>query len=410
VSSARFPGAGIYRTLAGLVLIGAFAAPLCAQTPDDPIEGAPLRLGPLGLSPLVALTDFGVDSNVFNEFDDAKRDFTFTVSPGLDAWLRAGRSRLHVAARGDLVYFHQYSSERSLDGSVASRLDVRSARVNPWFTAAAASGRQRLGYEIDLRFRRITRDVAAGVEARLAARTRVGVSVRHSAYSHQPDAVFLGSNLREALDRGTTGLGLEMRYALTPLTTWVVSGERARDRFEFTSERNADSSRLDTGFDLAPTALIAGRGRVGYRRFGGTSGALPVFSGLVASVAAGSTIQGRTRVEVTTERDVNYSWETYYPYFVLTGATLTVTPQLTPRWDVRGRTGVQRLAYRALVGVPDLLTDRVDRFELLGAGIGYRIGRDVRLGMDLDRERRTSPVRRRAYEGYRTGLSVTYGR
>jgi hypothetical protein len=404
------PGSARRLAGAGLLLIGALSGPLSAQTPDDPIENGRLRFGPLRLTPSVALTDFGMDTNVFNEFDNPKRDFTFTVSPRLDTSLRAGRSRLQVVTRSDLVYFRQYASERSLDGAVDARYEVPGARVTPWLRGSVASGRQRLGYEVDLRFRRVTRDIGGGVDARLARRLRVGLSARHVTYTHDPDAVFLGSNLREALDRRTAGLNLEARYALTPLTTVVVAGERSRERFEFTPARNADSSRIDTGFDLAPSALIAGRGRIGYRRFVGIGGALPTYAGLVASVAASSTIRGRTRIDVASERDVNYSWETNYPYFVLTGAILTVTPQLTPRWDVRGRAGAQHLAYRAAVGGANLLPDRVDRFTLFGAGVGYRIGRDMRIGIDLDRERRESPVRRRAYEGYRTGLSVTYGR
>jgi hypothetical protein len=174
--------------------------------------------------------------------------------------------------------------------------------------------------------------------------------------------------------------------------------------------RDADSWRAEAGFDLSPFALIGGRGRVGYRQFIGTGGALPGYSGVVASVAARSTIRSRTRIEFTTERDVNYSWEVAYPYYVRTGATVTVTPQLTTRWDIRGRLGTQHLAYRAAIGVPELRQDRVDRFGLIGAGIGYRVGRDTRVGVGVDWERRESPVLRHAYEAYRTGVSVTYGR
>jgi hypothetical protein len=389
-------------------LIGALAS-VSAQTLDDPIERARLQVGPLGLTPSIALTGFGVDSNVFNEFEEPKSDFRFTVSPQIDAWLRAGRSRLQVAARTDLWYFHTYSSERSVDGAVNARFERRGARVTPWLLGSLVSGRQRFGYEIDLRFRGVTRQMGGGVDVRVAGRTRVGVSARHVNYDHEP-ADFLGSNLREVLDRRTESFGLQAQHALTPLTTFVVSGERSRDRFEFTPARNADSSRVDAGFDLLPFALIAGRGRVGYRWFTGTGGALADYSGVVASVAASSTIRGRTRIEVTTERDVNYSWEVFYPYYVLTGATLTLTPQLTPRWDVRARWGTHRLAYRAMVGVPGLQQDRVDRFKVMGAGIGYRLSRDMRVGVDVDRERRQSPVQRRDYEGFRTGISVTYGR
>jgi hypothetical protein len=395
-------------TISVLVIGASVSVP--AQTLDDPIERARLQVGPLGLTPSIALTNFGVDTNVFNQFDEPRSDFTFTVSPQLDAWLRAGRWRLRVASRSDMVYFRHYTSERSIDGVFDSRLERRGSRVTPWLTAAAASGRQRFGYEIDLRFRRDVRDVAAGVDTRVAGRTRVGVSVRRVTYSHDPDAEFDGSSLRDVLDRRTDALGLQIQYALTPLTTFVVSGERSYERFEFMPARDADSTRIEAGFDLLPVALIAGRGRVGYRRFVGTGGELPGYSGVVASVAASSIVGGRTRIEVSTDRDVNYSWEVVYPYYVRTGAIITVTPQLTTRWDVRGRLGVQRLAYRAATGVPGLRQDRVDQFELMGAGIGYRFGRDMRVGFGVDWERRESPVLRHAYEGFRTGVSVTYGR
>ena len=81
----------MYRTLAGFLLTSVLSASLSAQTQtlDDPIESARFQTGPIGLSPAIALTGFGVDTNVFNDFDDPRRDLTFTVSPMLDTWLRA---------------------------------------------------------------------------------------------------------------------------------------------------------------------------------------------------------------------------------------------------------------------------------------------------------------------------------
>ena len=400
------------RVAAGATVAFLIGAPgiVSAQAIEDPVERSRIHLGPLGLTPSIALTNVGVDTNVFNQFEDPRSDFTFTVSPQLEARLRAGRWRLRADGRLDAVYYQQYTTERSLDGVFDSRIERRSGRVTPWFSAAGASGRQRFGYEIDLRFRRNVTDLATGVDVRVAGRTRVGVSARRATYRHDPDAEFFGSSVREALDRRTDALSLQLQYALTPLTTWVVSGERSYDRFDFMPSRDADSTRVDTGFDLSPSALIAGRGRVGYRRIVGTGGAFPGYSGAVASVAASSTLRGRTHLDVTVDRDISYSWEPLYPYYVRTGTMVTITPQLTPHWDIRGRFGMQRLAYRALAGVPELMPNRIDRVGLFGGGIGYRVGRDVRVGVGVDRERRETPVLRHAYEGYRTGVSVTYGR
>jgi hypothetical protein len=400
-----------YLAIAALC-VGSLAGTASAQEiPDDAPEQARMRLGPVGLTPSVALTRFGIDSNVFNEFDDPKHDFTFTLSPRIDAWLRAGRSRLHVGGRTDLVYFETYSTERSVDGEFDGRLEVGSARLMPWVAGSYVSGRQRIGYEVDLRFDRTIEEVSGGLDVQAGGRTRLGLAVQRSTYTHDPDAVFVTNSLRDVLDRRSDSIALRMHYALTPLTTFVVSGQAIQDRFEFAPERDGDSIRVDTGFDLAPSALISGRGRIGFRRLVGVDGsALPEYSGVVGSVSAASTIGGRTRLEVISERDITYSFEVQNPYYILTGATLTVTPRLTERWDVQARIGAYRLDYQAERGVPEQLADRVDTYRVHGAGVGHHIGRDLRIGFNVDRERRTSPVQLRVYEGYRAGLSVTYGR
>ena len=395
------------------MVLCAMAAPVRAfaqQIADDAAEQARIRLGPIGVTPSVALTRLGVDTNVFNEFEDPKRDFTFTLSPQLDAWARAGRARLHVGGRSDLVYFERYSSERSMDGAVEGRFEVRGTRFTPWIAGSYLSGRQRIGYEVDLRFRRTVDAGVVGIDTRVGGRTRIGVTAERARYTHDPDAVYLSSNLRDVLNRRSEAVGLQLRYALTPLTTFVVGAQATRDRFEFEPARDSTSGRADVGFDLAPSALISGRGRIGFRKLTSVASDLPVYSGLVASVAAGSTIGGRTRIDVSSERELTYSWEPDYPYYLVTGATVTATPRVTERWDVQGRLGHYRLAYRAKTGTSPLLADRVDSYSVRGAGIGFHLGDDMRIGFNVDREHRTSPIRLRFYAGYRAGLSVTYGR
>lgn len=382
-----------------------------AQMPavNAPDERSRVQLGPLGLRPGIALTNFGVDTNVFNETETPKSDFTFTVTPRLDASFRMRRTRLNVATRSNLVYFQQYSSERSADGAIDGRFEVRGTRATPWVSSSYDSARQRFGYEVDLRLRRIVRDVGAGVDLRVGGRTQAVISAHRTEFEHDPDSIFSGSSVRDVLNRRSDALGVDVRYKLTPLTTFVVGAQTIRDRFPFTSLRDTDSLRVDAGFDTTPLALISGRGRVGYRTLNG-AGAMPDYSGVVASVSAGSTIKGRTRVDVFSDRDVNYSVEAAYPYFLLSGVSAAVTPRLSQHWDAQARTGVQRLAYRVAEGFSNALPHRVDTYALVGAGLGYHMTSDMRIGFNIDRERRQSPVQRRDYLGYRTGISVTYGR
>src|SRR5262249_40999792 len=66
-----------------------------AQNVDEPDPArVRVRIGPLWINPTVAMTNIGVDNNVFNEPDDQdpKSDFTFTLSPAVDLWLRVGET------------------------------------------------------------------------------------------------------------------------------------------------------------------------------------------------------------------------------------------------------------------------------------------------------------------------------
>ena len=74
-----------------------------------------LRLGPLYLNPSIGLTGAGVDDNVFNEpGETAKSDYTATLSPATDLWLRFGPSWINGTVREDLIYYQKYASERIL--------------------------------------------------------------------------------------------------------------------------------------------------------------------------------------------------------------------------------------------------------------------------------------------------------
>src|SRR5712691_10833261 len=80
--------------------VAAHAMPLRAQTAGtDPVTSARIRLGPFGITPSIALTNLGVDSNVFNSLENPQQDFRFTLSPQVNSWFRAGRSRTSVIGR-----------------------------------------------------------------------------------------------------------------------------------------------------------------------------------------------------------------------------------------------------------------------------------------------------------------------
>jgi hypothetical protein len=110
---------------------------------------------------------------------------------------------------------------------------------------------------------------------------------------------------------------------------------------------------------------------------------------------------------VTVVRDVQYSFEVEQPYYLQTGFTVTAAQQIYGPVDAEGRGGRYALAYRERGGSDE--ASRVDHIRAFGGGVGYRLSPDLRLGFNIDRQRRISEVTGRPYEGYRYGLAVTYG-
>ena len=104
----------------------------------DPLETMPFRFGPLGLSPTLAVTNFGVDDNIFNDAADPKRDFTMTVTPRLQARLRSGKVLLSGTVATGLVYYQKYDDERSIDYAADGRVDFDFGWFQPYALGVAA--------------------------------------------------------------------------------------------------------------------------------------------------------------------------------------------------------------------------------------------------------------------------------
>ena len=152
-----------------------------------------------------------------------------------------------------------------------------------------------------------------------------------------------------------------------------------------------------------------GRGRIGYRKFT-IDAARADYSGVVATFSVSTMLKGRTRLDFVGDRDVVYSYDPRYPYYLSTGGTFTITPRLNQKMDVQGRLGGAQLAFQPFAFLSSLAGERLDTVASVGGGVGYHLRRDMRIGLNIDRQRRDSPEVGRRYKGYRVGTSVSYGR
>ena len=385
----------------------ALATPARAQTPvPEAVETMPIHFGPLGLRPSVSITNVGNDSNVFNDADNPQEDFTATAVPRLLARIRGGRLVLSYGSAAEMVYFRKFTSERSVNTTSDLRLDGNFGRLQPYIAAGWVATKERLNSEVDVRSPRTQQTYAAGVRMLLASRTAVVVSARRLALDFDEGARFRGVDLSRTLNSRTDSVDAGLQLLLTPLTTFSMTTSFQRDRFDAAPERDSDSLRLLPALQFDPTSLIRGSVAVGYRRFRPLTPELPAYSGLLVQAGLGYTLLARTKFDVEAVRDVQYSFEDLAPYYLSTGGRLTVTHQLVGPLDLQAFGGRQSMAYRQrqLPGAA-----RRDHVETYGAGAGYRLRDNLRLGVTWESNRRKSALDEREYVRRRVYASLTYG-
>jgi len=415
------------RTLAlscQILLVLGLARTASGQEEVDPAKTARFRVGPLRFTPSISLTSLGLDTNVFNESESPKDDKTATIGPAVDLWMNVGRTRITGHDSVEYLYFDEFKSQRGWNTQNTLRWEAPLGRLTPFIAGTYNNVKNRPGYEIDSRVRLTSQAAGLGVSLKLSSRTIVIVGAKRTRIAFSDTDSFLGSNLSQQLDEAANSEQLQLRYKLTSVTTFVVDGEGIQDRFVFTPLRDANSFRLLPGFEMKPSALISGKVFVGYRRFEPLSGTVPSYQGLAASVDAVFRARS-TQITTKVGRDLTYSFQEVQPYYILTDANLAVLQRLTYTWDVTARAGRQILDYvhvRAAaptiidpfaVGAlapPTATREQFDTIHQYGGGFGYRVGRTLRLGLDVAYYRRkASDPEQRDYKGMRAGASISYG-
>jgi hypothetical protein len=231
-----------------------------------------------------------------------------------------------------------------------------------------------------------------------------------------------------------------MRYAVTPLTSILLTADRTTADFDTHSERNAVDVRFMPSVEFSPLAAISGRAAFGVqrRRFDTPGQGRDTFTGTVATVDLNSTILERTRLGVTVRRQLQYSYLEEVADYLESGFDFNLYQNVGNAWEVGGNVGRYRLNYReasvsAAATAPPIVVDTAPGGIVIaapadaaaaaatrelpdetvlssGAELRYRFGR-ARLGLRVDVRTRTSdePAISRGYNRYRVGRSFSYG-
>lgn len=389
----------------GLLLLQ--PVPVRAQSEPDPAK-VRMRIGPLWLNPTIALTNLGVDQNVFYEAANPKRDFTATVTPQTELWLAVGRTWISGTIKEEVVWYQTYASERSANNRYILGWRVPLNRLILTASGTYADTHDRSGYEIDARARHVDVLYKGTVEVRALSKTFIGVNGQRQKLHFDSEARFRGANLREELNHTTTAAGVLVRNQLTPLTALTFNVTRSQDRFDQISLRDSNSTAFAAAVSFDPVALLKGGASIGYRNFEPVSSGLPRYNGTTAAVDLSYSLLGTTRFALQANRDIQYSYDINQPYYLQTGVSGSIAQQIFGPFDVIARGGVQKLAYRDRAGVVVEFPNRTDNIHWYGLGVGFHFATDVRLGFNVDRQRHLSDIAERRYSGLKYGTSLTY--
>jgi hypothetical protein len=395
-------------TLLATLVAALAASPASAQSVQAaakaPSVGRPFTFGSLQLYPSISLREIGVDTNIYNESVVVREDFTYTVAPGIMVEQPLGNS--HLVGTGDLgfVFFRQHKDQQSLNSAASGLFEVQTGRVRPSISAGFARARQR-GGDIDMRALSVSTNGRAGVEVGVSGITSFTGWVLRNKTAFAPGERFGDESLSDQLDRRSTTFAAGVRLDLTPLTSVVAAAEFEQTRFTVARYRDSDSLKIAPTVRFAEGAIINGQASLGFRDFRSVSGALPPFRGLIAVGDLRYTLMNVTRFEVRTARDVSYSYDNLYPYYLESGGQVTVSQRIVGPLEAIGLAGRRVLDYEP---IDPREAERVETIRLWGGGFGVRVDDNMRFTLTIDREKRATTGTDRHYERTRVFAALEY--
>jgi hypothetical protein len=395
---------------AAISVVMAMPAAVRAQNESDPSEQARVRIGVLAFTPSITVSNFGIESNVFNEAANPKGDLTATVSPEIALWIGKGRVRFAGASRLDSIHFKEYSGENSVNTINTARLEFPFNRVRAYLSGLFLAVTERPDFEVDTRARREQSSLEAGVSIRASGRTWMRLAVVENDVTFAEQRGLGVPDLRESLSRQGRILRGGLDYALTPLTTFVLDVDREQTEFRFSPERDANGIRITPGFTFKPHALLSGALRVGVLKFTPVDPRAKDYMGTTASVDLRYLGVGDTEIVGGVQRDLFYSADAQ-TYYLQTGVSVGMTRYLSAQWSVSAGAAKTWLAYSpavALIVVTPMQLSRPDEVVSLSAAVSRRVA-GARIGAAVVFAHRDSDRPSGRYDNFRLVGTVSYG-
>jgi len=373
------------------------------------------RVGPVYLTPKLALKNAGVDTNVLNQRTGEISDTSIVLSPTVEGALPVGRRiRLTGETHVDLNYFRREHTERSTDFGGEGRAELDFGPLTLFGAGGGGHSRQRFSTDIDQRVPRHERWGAAGVKFAPTPRLSATVSGTGRVYEFASSLV-RDVDIKKSLDRNELTGNVQVRYALSRQTALVVSADSIEDRFlrqVRSASRLTRSYRYLAGLELGEKALLRGRVLAGVREFP-ASGSAPRYWGPALAVSTTMPILRYGLLSALADRNVYYALSPVVlasdglrNTYVATHLGAEVTLGLPLSLIGRGSFGLDEAKYLLPYPRGDAFAPRVDHLWTAGASLLRSFRRGVRIGGTIQWGRRVSSFPEFSYEGARYGVQA----
>jgi hypothetical protein len=396
-------------------LLVAAAAPLAAQEAPRPTPTpdpfGQLNLGAVSFTPTLQLRNIGFDSNVLDlsGTEAVESDFTATVEPGVETRFATPRLDLRVASTVAMTYYQDHASERAVSPNFAATLDHRlSGALSLYGKGNLGFIKERTGFEIDTRPRRLARGATAG--ARIGQRKiELDLHTTFGGVSFDPDALFQTVSMAETMNHHFAGGGAGVKYRLSPYTALTALLDATATRFEFSPLRDTNSYSGVVGVEFHPRAMISGTAGLGYRVLSPESNSTPAFSGFTPRAGLTYTLHDSLTISGGVQRDVEYSVYNDRPYFLYTLYEGSVRKMLFHRFDIGGSVQHTTLDYQPFISEGgDFAALSPEVVRMATASLGVPILRKFRVGWYVQRWDRVSGER--PYQTVRMGFEFSVGK
>lgn len=391
-----------WRVALALALVLFPATRTAAQGP--PVDADPttfaFRLGPLLLTPGLRINELGVDTNVFQDDVNPKRDYVVAVSPDLTVFLRMRFLRFTMFTAAEFRHYVKYESERSVGQQLRARLDFLLSRLKPYVSAARVNSFDRPTKEIDARAEHLMPEYAGGVYFELSPQSNLYVDVTRSAIEYRNGEQFQGVALDRSLNHVTYRYSGGLTSAVTPLTSFTVSGNYEDSQFDWEPLRDTTSRGGTVQLRFGPEAVMRGELTVGYRDFRPVDPEVVPYQGVIASGRLGLPVLDRGSLNFTGSRDVQYSFDAQESYYLDSQVTVAYNHRVVGPFDLQVSGGYGEMNYGNRLG----RLPKAERVETYAGGVGYNLKDQSRLGFDYEYQKRHSDqqetrgyVRRRVF-------------